>query len=149
MTISTVQNYRDKIMQIFTARYNLEFRKFTSYGLTRPQSIWKSKQISGQTILSSPQDLDLNPKFAKNRDIPMVQNSVTPPVTPAVQRWSHAKFRHTICITSFDTLIIFRRVILFQYNIYFEGPWSRPKTQILLNLLFLLFLRYLLPCLFW
>ena len=40
-------------------RYNLEFRKLTFYGLTRPQSIRKSKQISGKTILSSAQDLEL------------------------------------------------------------------------------------------
>ena len=46
-------------------RYNLEFRKLTFYGLTKPQSIRKSKQISGQTILSSPQDLEFNPNFAK------------------------------------------------------------------------------------
>ena len=65
-------------------RYNLEFRKLTFYGLTRPQYIRKSKQISGQTILSSPQDLEFNPNFAKNRDIPVVKNSVTRPVTPAV-----------------------------------------------------------------
>ena len=65
-------------------RYNLEFRKLTFYGLTRPQSIRKSKQISGQTILSSPQDVEFNPNFAKNRDIPVVKNSVTRPVTPAV-----------------------------------------------------------------
>ena len=38
-------------------RYNVEFRKLTL--ITRPQSIEKSKQISGQTILSSPQDLIL------------------------------------------------------------------------------------------
>ena len=50
-------------------RYNLEFRKLTLDGITRPQSIKKSKQISGPTILSSPQDLELNPNFAKNRDI--------------------------------------------------------------------------------
>ena len=62
-------------------RYNLEFRKLTFYGLTRPQSIRKSKQISGQTILSNPQDLEFNPNFAKNRDIPGVKNSVTRPVT--------------------------------------------------------------------
>ena len=79
----TVQ-YRDKIMQIFTMRYSLEFRELTFYGLTRPQSIRKSKQISGQTILSSPQDLEFDPNFAKNRDIPVVKNSVTRPVTPAV-----------------------------------------------------------------
>ena len=73
-------------MQIFTMRYNLEFRKLTLYGITRPQSIRKSKQISGQTILSSPQDLEFNPNFAKNRDIPVVKNSViyTRPVTPEV-----------------------------------------------------------------
>ena len=40
-------------------RYNLEFRKLTFYGLTRPESIRKSKQISGKTILSSAQDLEL------------------------------------------------------------------------------------------
>ena len=77
MTIFAVQNYRDKIMQIFTMRYNLKFRKLTLYRLTRPQSIRKWKQISGQTILSSPQDLEFNPNFAKNRDIPVVKNSVT------------------------------------------------------------------------
>ena len=68
---NTVQNYRDKIMQIFTMRYN--FRKLTLYGLARPQSITKSKQISGKTILSSPQDLEFNPSFAKNSDIPVVK----------------------------------------------------------------------------
>ena len=73
MTISTFQNYRDKIMHIFSMRYNLKFRKLTFYGLTRPQSIRKLKQISGQTILSSPQDLEFNPNFAKNRDIQMVK----------------------------------------------------------------------------
>ena len=36
-------------------RYNLKFRKLTFYCLTRPQSIRKSKQISGQKILKSPQ----------------------------------------------------------------------------------------------
>ena len=66
ITISAIQNYRDKIKQIFTMRYNLKFRKLTFYGLTRPQSIRKSKQISGQTILSSPQDIEFNPNFAKN-----------------------------------------------------------------------------------
>ena len=53
-------------MQIFTMRYNLKFRKLTFYWLTRPQSIRKSKQISGQTMLSSPQDVEFNPNFAKN-----------------------------------------------------------------------------------
>ena len=65
-------------------RYNLKFRKLTFYCLTRPQSIRKSKQISGQTILSSPQDLEFNPNFAKNRDIQVVKNSVTLPVTPVL-----------------------------------------------------------------
>ena len=46
-------------------RYNLKFRKLILYGLTRPQSIRKSKQIYGQTILSSPQDLEFNPNFAE------------------------------------------------------------------------------------
>ena len=54
-------------------RYNLEFRKLTFYGLTRPQYIRKSKQISGQTILSSPQDHELYPNIAKSCDIPVVQ----------------------------------------------------------------------------
>ena len=67
-------------------RYNLEFRKLTLYGITRPQSIRKSKQISGQTILSRPHNLEFNPNFAKNRDIPVVKNSVryTWPVTPGM-----------------------------------------------------------------
>ena len=59
-------------MQILTTRYNLEFRKLTLYWITRFQSIRKSKQISGQTILSSAQDIEFNPNFAKNRDIRMV-----------------------------------------------------------------------------
>ena len=54
-------------------RYNLKFRKLTLYSLTRPQSIRKSKQISGQTILSSPQDLEFNLNFAKNRNILVVK----------------------------------------------------------------------------
>ena len=65
-------------------RYNLKFRKLTPYDLTRPQSIRKSKQISEQTSLSSPQDLEFNTNFAKNRDIPVVKNSVTRPVTPVL-----------------------------------------------------------------
>ena len=113
-------------MQFFSMRCNLEFRKLTFYGLTRPQSIRKSKQISGQVILSSPQDLEFNPNFAKNLDIPVVKNSVPRPARRAsgvndgsisIQRWSHAKFQHTIYITSFNTLILFRRFILFGYNI--------------------------------
>ena len=54
-------------------RYNLKFRKLTLYGLNRPQSIRKLKQISGQVILSSPQDLEFNLNFAKNRDIQVVK----------------------------------------------------------------------------
>ena len=54
-------------------RYNLKFRKLTFYGLARPQSIRKLKQISGQTIISSPQDLEFKPNFAKNRDIQVVK----------------------------------------------------------------------------
>ena len=93
-------------MQIFAIRYNLKFRKLTLYGLTRPQSIRKSRQISEQTILSSPQGLEFNPKFAslrgrrkkgrgrgegegggrkgnfaKSRDIPVVKNSIIWSVT--------------------------------------------------------------------
>ena len=60
-------------MQFFLKRYNLEFRKLTLYGITRPQSMKKSQQISRQTILSSPQDLGLNPNFAKNRDITVIK----------------------------------------------------------------------------
>ena len=73
-------------MQILTTRYNFKFRKLTFYGITRPQSIRKSKQISGQTILSSLQDIEFNPIFAKNRDIRMVKNSVTRPVTPVLPK---------------------------------------------------------------
>ena len=68
-------------MQILTTRYNFNFRKLTFYGITRPQSIRESKQISGQTILSSPQDIEFNPNFAKNCDIRLVRNTVTRPVT--------------------------------------------------------------------
>ena len=71
-------------MQFLTTRYNLEIRKLTFYGITRPQSIRKSKQISGQTILSSPQDIEFNRNFAKNCDIRIVKNSVTRPVTPVL-----------------------------------------------------------------
>ena len=53
-------------------RYNLKIRKLTLYGLTRTQSIRKSRQIPGQTILSGPQDLEFNPNFAKNRVFPVV-----------------------------------------------------------------------------
>ena len=56
-------------------RYNLEFRKLTLYSIIRSQSIKKSKQISGQTILSSPQDLELNPNFAKHRDIRVIKKA--------------------------------------------------------------------------
>ena len=65
-------------------RYNLKFRKLTFYCLSRPQSIRKSRQISGQTILSSPQYLEFNPNSAKNRDIRMVKNGVTRKVTPVL-----------------------------------------------------------------
>ena len=90
-------------------RYNLELRKLTFYGLTRPQYITKSKQIFGQMILSSPQDAEFNPNFAKNRDIPVVKNSVTRPVTPAV-------------LTSTDSLSTFHSTLItyakFQHTIY-------------------------------
>ena len=75
-------------------RHNLEFRKLTFYGLKGPQSIRKLKRISGQTISSDPQDLEFNPNFAEKRDIPVVKNSVTRPVTPAVLRQIH--FKHLI-----------------------------------------------------
>ena len=71
-------------MQIFTMRYNLKFRRLTFYGFTRPQSIRKSKQIAGRTILSSPEDLEFNPNFAKIGDIPLVENSATRPIAPDV-----------------------------------------------------------------
>ena len=55
-------------------RYNLEFRKLTLYGITRPQSIRKSH------------NLEFNPNFSKTSDIPAVKNSViyTRPVTLVV-----------------------------------------------------------------
>ena len=71
-------------MHLLTTRYNVKFRKLTLYGITRPQSIRKSRQISGQTILSSLQYFEFNPNFAKNRDIRMVKNSVTRKVTPVL-----------------------------------------------------------------
>ena len=71
-------------MQILITRYNLEFRKLALCGITRSQSIRKSTQISEQTILSSPQDLEFKPNFAKNSDIRIVKNSVTWPVTPVL-----------------------------------------------------------------
>ena len=55
-------------------RYTLKFRKLTFYYLTSPQSIRKSKQISGQTILSSPQDVEFNPNFEKkNTTLPWLK----------------------------------------------------------------------------
>ena len=75
-------------------RYNLEFRKLTFYGLNGPQSIRKLKPISGQTIFSDPQDSEFNPNFAENRGIPVVKNSVTQPVTPAVLR--QIRYKHFI-----------------------------------------------------
>ena len=70
-------------------RYTLEFRKLTFYGLTRPQCIRKKlKQLSGQTVLSSPQDAQFTPNFAKNRDIPVVKNSVTRPVSGVNDRFT-------------------------------------------------------------
>ena len=84
LAIFIVKNYGDRIMHLLTTRYNLKFRKLTLYGITRPQSIRKSRQISGQTILSSPQYLEFNPNSAKNRDIRMVKNGVTRKVTPVL-----------------------------------------------------------------
>ena len=78
--------------------YNLEFRKLTFYGLSRPQYIRKSKQISGQTILSSPQDAEFNPNFAKNRDIPVIKNSVTRPGF-CKMLWRKLRLREGLFIT--------------------------------------------------
>ena len=77
-------NYGDKIMQILTTRYYLEFRKLTVYGITRSQSIRKSNQIYGQMTLISLQDIEFDPNVANNCDIRMVKNSVTRPVTPVL-----------------------------------------------------------------
>ena len=65
-------------MQILTARYYLEFSKLTPYGITRPQSIGNRNKSLGKR---SPQDLEFNPNFGKNRDICMVKKSVTRAVT--------------------------------------------------------------------
>ena len=72
-------------------RYSLEFRKLTFYCLTRPQYIRKSKQISGQTILSSPQDAEFNPNFAKNRDIPVVKSDGQEKSTKILISWQELK----------------------------------------------------------
>ena len=70
-------------------RYNLKFRKLTFYCLTRPRSIRKSKQISGQTILSSPYDVEFNLNSAEKKShIAVVKNSVTRPVTPVTDRYA-------------------------------------------------------------
>ena len=57
-------------------RYNLEFRKFTLYGITRPQSIRKTETNLWANDLSSLQDLEFNPNFAKNRDILVVKKLI-------------------------------------------------------------------------
>ena len=127
MTISTVQNYRDKIMQIFSMRYNLKFHKLTFYCLTRPQSIRKSKHISGQTILSSPLDVEFNPNY---RDIPVVKNSVTRPVTQGVTdryafflQFTYRQIISQLEIKFFSKHIIFIGcIIFFRYNIYCYIP---------------------------
>ena len=89
--------------------YNLEFRELTFFGLTRAQYIRKPKQIFGQTILSSPQDAEFNPNFAKNRDIHVVKNSVTLPVTPAVLT--------TDSLSTFYSTLITCRIPA--YNLYY------------------------------
>ena len=83
-------------------RYNLEFRKLTFYGLTRPQCIRKKlKQLSGQTVLSSPQDAQFTPNFAKNRDIPVVKNWERETARHA----SGVNDRYTLNSTFYSTLI--------------------------------------------
>ena len=62
-------------MQILTTRYDLEIRKLLSTALRGPNL---------QTILSSPQDIEFNPNFAKTCDICMVKNSVTRRVMPVL-----------------------------------------------------------------
>ena len=101
-------------MQIFTIRYNLEFRKLIFYALTRPQSIRKSRQISGQTIFSSPPDPEFNPNFAKNRDIPVVKNSVTRPVTPTVLTTDTLKTFYSTLITC--QIPAYNLYYIFQYT---------------------------------
>ena len=76
-------------MQIFTMRYKLKFRKMTFHGFTRPQSITKSKQIARQAILSSPEDLEFNPNFAKIRDIPVVKIALHGPSRPMLKGLCH------------------------------------------------------------
>ena len=110
-------------MQILTARYYLEFSKLTLYGITRPQSIRKSKQISGQTVLSRPQDVEFNPNFGKNRDICMVKNSVTRPVTAVLpmirfQQFTSKQIKSQFEIKSFNKpIILIDSSIFFRYNI--------------------------------
>ena len=71
-------------MQIFAIRHNLKFSQFDSLRLDQAPIYQKIKTNLCQTIVSSPQDLEFNPNFAINRDVPVVKNSVTRPVTPAV-----------------------------------------------------------------
>ena len=114
-------------------RYNLEFRKLTFYGLTRPQYIRKSKQIFGQTILSSPQDAEFNPNFAKNRDIQVVKNSVTRPVTPAALTTdslsTFQSFYSTLItrqIPAYNLYYIFQYIYLIQKSHFF---WIQHIVQ--------------------
>ena len=61
-------------------RYDLEFRKLTFYQKMET-NLWAIDW-------SGPQDVDFNSNFAKNRDITMVKNSLTTPVTPVMLRIS-------------------------------------------------------------
>ena len=112
-------------------RYNLKFRKLTFYCLTRPQSIRKSKQISGQTILSSPQDVEFNLNFAKNRDIPSDQWLKIALQDPSRQGYRQIRFKQFTLrqiksqfqIKSFSKPIILTDYsIFFRYNI--QSPWD-------------------------
>ena len=81
----------------------------------RPQYIRKSKQISGKTILSSPHDGEFNPNFAKNRDIPVVKNIVTRPVTLS----TFYSMLITCQIQAYNLYYIFQYTYLIQKSHFF------------------------------
>ena len=63
----TQPNCSSKVCPIyFFLGYNLGFPKMTLYGISRYTSTGRSKEISGETILSGPQDAKLNRILEKN-----------------------------------------------------------------------------------
>ena len=118
-------------MQFLTARCNLEIRKLTYYGITRLRSIRKSKQISEQTILSSPQDIEFNPNFAKNCDIRMVKNSVTKARHASVtDRYALHNLLKRQIKSQFEIKSFSKPIILTDCSIFFRYNILRPRDSV-------------------